>query len=431
MKHSLSFLFAMFLAAGAMAAEPQRGRMVVVISLDGFPSYALKDPRLPIPTIRRLMEEGATATSMRPPNPTVTWPSHTTMVTGVDASRHQLLYNGLLTPPANGRPGKIEPWRDKDDMVHSPTVYDVAYKAGLTTAQVDWVAIYGARTITWQFPEIPNPDGPVEKELIARGTVSREDVAKFREGGITWRDRIWTEAAIHILTTHKPNLMLYHLLNMDSTHHKYGPMSLASYNAFGFADDRVKEIYDALQRAGLLDRTTLLVVSDHGFRNVDRVIRANVVLDSKGVTGAWVVPEGGTAMVYATNPAQRDELVPQVENAFKNAEGIEGIYRRSEFGKLGLPTSGSQSPDLVLAAKPGYAFGGGSGPAVYEFKNGSHGYVNTDPEMQCIFLAWGNGIRAGARMGDISVADVAPTIATLLGIEMNGVQGRVLREILQ
>ena len=71
--------------------------MVVVISLDGFPAYALEDPRLPIPTLRKLAGEGAAATAMQPINPTVTWPNHTTMVTGVDAAHHQVLFNGLLT----------------------------------------------------------------------------------------------------------------------------------------------------------------------------------------------------------------------------------------------------------------------------------------------------------------------------------------------
>ena len=78
-------------------AAIQKQRTVVVISLDGFPAYALEDPRLPIPTLRELAREGAAATAMQPINPTVTWPNHTTMVTGVDASHHHVLFNGLLT----------------------------------------------------------------------------------------------------------------------------------------------------------------------------------------------------------------------------------------------------------------------------------------------------------------------------------------------
>ncbi len=431
MKRSVCCLLITILATCATVAAPRRDRMVVVISLDGFPSYALEDPYLPIPTIRQLMREGATAASMRPTNPTVTWPSHTSMVTGVDGSRHQVLYNGLLTPPSAGRPGKIEPWLDKDKMVRAVTVYDIAHKAGLTTAEVDWVAIYGARSITWKFPEIPDPEGVIEKELITRNVVSRDQLVNFRKAPITWRDSIWTEAAIHILTAHKPNLMLFHMLNMDSTHHRYGPMELASYNAFAFADDRVKQVRDALAKARLLDRTTLLVVSDHGFRTVNKLIQADAVLESKGVSGAWVVPEGGTAMVYATDPAERAALMPRIADAFRVVEGVEAVIGRDEFRRLGLNPDSKESPDLVLAAKPGYAFSGGKVSSASPFRGGSHGYLNTDSQMDAIFVAWGAGIRRGARLGQVSVMDLGPTIAKLLGLEMSDVQGHVLREILE
>src|SRR6185312_10143444 len=65
------------------ATIPAKRRMVVVISLDGFPAYTLQDPKLPVPTLRRLAERGSSAKRMSPINPTVTWPNHTAMVTGV------------------------------------------------------------------------------------------------------------------------------------------------------------------------------------------------------------------------------------------------------------------------------------------------------------------------------------------------------------
>ena len=133
-------------SAFANAKKIQKDRTVVVISLDGFPAYALDDPRLPIPTLRKLAREGVMAVSMRPVNPTVTWPNHTAIVTGVDPSQHQVLFNGLLIRPQDGAKPTIEPWRDKEQMVHGPTIYDIAYNAGLTTAQVDWVAIENAKT---------------------------------------------------------------------------------------------------------------------------------------------------------------------------------------------------------------------------------------------------------------------------------------------
>ena len=238
-------LFGLFLVGLSLFAQsPHKQRTVIVISLDGFPAYALQDARLPVPTLRQLMKEGASAESMQPINPTVTWPNHTAMITGVNAAKHQVLFNGLLTHPAN-EPVKIEPWRDKDQMVRAKTVYDAAFEAGLTTAQVDWVAIYNARTITWEFPERPNPDGTIERELVAKGVVTRDQLEHFNASAPVWRDQIWTDAAAHILEQKKPNLVLFHLLALDTSQHHYGPMSVGGTTAMSLGDDRGKQIIDS------------------------------------------------------------------------------------------------------------------------------------------------------------------------------------------
>jgi predicted AlkP superfamily pyrophosphatase or phosphodiesterase len=425
-------------------AKTQNRRTVVVISLDGFPAYALDDPRLPIPTLRQLAREGAVARSMRPVNPTVTWPNHTAIVTGVEPSEHQVLYNGMLVRPEGGTRPSIEPWRDKEQMVHAPTIYDAAYEAGLTTAQVDWVAIYRSKTITWQFPELPDPDGAIERELISAGAVTADQLRTFEASTQAWQDQIWTAAAEDILQKHKPNLLLFHLLTLDDTNHEYGPMTPASLTAMAFLDGKVKQIVDVLERTGLARDATLIIVSDHGFRTIKHKINPNVLLREKGLlkagTGppkgdAWVMPEGGTAMVYVTNPARRADLVPELRHIFIGAEGVEGVYGVEDFAKLGLPvpTESDQAPDLVLAAVPDYMFGNElEGDLVTHVAGGgTHGYLNTDPKMQAIFIAWGAGIPKGVRLGDISNLDVAPTIARLLGLEMKHVKGHAIEQIVK
>ena len=88
----------------------------MLISLDGFPSWALDDPYLPVPTLRRLAARGAVARGMRPVNPTVTWPNHTTLITGVTPAKHGVLFNGLLKRDP-GVPPRVEPWLPRDEMV--------------------------------------------------------------------------------------------------------------------------------------------------------------------------------------------------------------------------------------------------------------------------------------------------------------------------
>jgi predicted AlkP superfamily pyrophosphatase or phosphodiesterase len=113
-----------FLSCTGMRAQNDgtaatQGPIVVLITIDGFPARALKDPRLPMPTLRKLEADGVHADAMQPVNPTVTWPNHTALITGVDAGTHHILANGLITFPANGDGPKIEPWVPKEQLVHA------------------------------------------------------------------------------------------------------------------------------------------------------------------------------------------------------------------------------------------------------------------------------------------------------------------------
>lgn len=422
-------------------AAPVCKPMVIVISLDGFPARALADPRLPIPTLRRLASEGAEADAMEPVNPTVTWPNHTTMVTGVSPAIHQVLFNGALQRRADGSL-TIDADVLKSNLVRSPTVYDLAHEAGLRTAQVDWVAIRGASTIDVEFAEDPDPRGTVSRDLLADHVVTEQQLATFDDSSPAWQDEIRTKAATDILARYRPNLLLIHLLSFDDTSHAYGPESQAARMAMAFLDDRVKEILDALRKVRCSSSATVLVISDHGFASVDHSVHPNVVLRDAGVVQrsasgaepwqAWVVPDGGVAMVYIAHPEQRATLVPQLSQRFSETEGIERVYGPGEMHALGLPEEGESdaAPDLLLAARRGYMFSPGTeGEVVGRSQGGSHGYLNADADMDAIFIAWGHGIRRGARLGRIRNRDVAPTIAALLGVKM-ACEGRVLREML-
>jgi predicted AlkP superfamily pyrophosphatase or phosphodiesterase len=437
---SLSVLAAVLAFAQGV---PQRDRVVVVISLDGLPAWALADPQLPAPTLRRLQREGASARAMHVSNPSVTWPNHTTMVTGVPPARHGVLVNGMVLREGARAPLRVEPWRDKAEMVRSTTVYDVAHRAGLTTAQVDWVAIHNPGTITWAFPERPDPTGAEERELVAEGRIPEADLAQFAKLNVTLRDEYWTRAAVHMLEKHRPNLLLFHVLNLDSIHHRYGPGTDAGRTAIAYADTRVSRILDAIERANLAKRATVLVVSDHGFKATKRSIRANAVLRSNGLVtseggriacDAWSIPEGGTALLYVTDPENRTRLVPKLRSMFGSVEGVDRVLGPEEFAQYGMPTpqENPQMADLVLTAKEGYAFGTGhEGAFVVDQEGGAHGYLSTDPQLDAIFIAWGRGIRPGARLDAIDNLAVAPTIAALLGLEMPGVAGRKLEGLLQ
>jgi predicted AlkP superfamily pyrophosphatase or phosphodiesterase len=120
-------------------------------------------------------------------------------------------------------------------------------------------------------------------------------------------------------------------------------------------------------------------------------------------------------------------LIPKLKSFYAQAEGIERVYGAENFAELGLPTSAQsdQAPDLVLAAKSDYCFTGDPGKSfVSSATGGTHGFLNSDPNMQAIFLAWGVGVPKGVGLGSITNRDVAPTIGRLLGIELKTARGR-------
>src|SRR5690242_7294271 len=98
-----------------------------------------------------------------------------------------------------------------------------------------------------------------------------------------------------MIEAHKPNLLLFHLLTTDSAQHQYGARSPGGYTALALADARVGRLVDAIQRAGIADSTTVIVVSDHGFHTYNNTIRAADRLPSDLTEDVFVVPEGGTA----------------------------------------------------------------------------------------------------------------------------------------
>lgn len=434
----------------ASALEP-KDRSVVLISVDGFPAYMWKDPSLPIPNLRKLATEGASTEAMTVSNPSITWINHTTLVTGVSPRKHGVLFNGLLVRQGVDKPPVIEQWVDKDKLVFAPTLYDLAHAANLTTAEADWVAVTRAPTITWSFPELPSAEGPVEKEMIAKGLLTPEQVTWFHKGpqgkNIAWRDSTWTQAAIHMLTEHKPNFLMYHTLNTDANHHRYGPQSWPSYTALAYADRLIGDLVASVEKAGMKDRTTYFIATDHGFKKVQKYVYPNVILKQAGLVRALgpnirqceaaAVTQGGMAFVYVTDPARRAEFLPKLKELFSQAEGIDKVIDGTDGPTLGMPTPEENQGvgDLILYPKAGYAFNNSAagdvtaGPT--ENYAGTHGYLASDPELDGIFIASGPGIKPGVVLPRMANLDVAPTIAKLLKLQIPNVEGRVLEEILE
>ncbi len=450
MRHASLLLALLASLVSAFAADvPAKDRIVVLVTIDGFPSWIWDDPALPMPFLQKLARAGAVAKAMTIANPSITWPNHTTLVTGVTPARHGVLFNGMMVRQGPTSPLKLEPWKYKNDMVRVPSVYVHAFKAGLKTAHVDWVPTTNAGTFHFEFGERPNAANPIEREMLAAGLINATELKEFNQRNPPWRDVYWTRAGIHIVKQHKPNLLLFHLLNTDAINHRSGPGTWASMSAFAFADTCLRELFEAVQAAGFADKATFVITTDHGFKTAKRVIRPNVALRQAGllrvqgptITTCEAVANtlGGSAMIYVPDKSKLAALTPKLKDLLGKLEGVERIYEPHEFAALGLPTpaQNDQMADLFVVAKDGYAFThyptGDEAvtdltPEVYP---GHHGYLASDPQLNGMFVAWGHGVKRGAQLGEIRNVDVAPTVAALLGLKMENVEGRVLAEALE
>lgn len=425
-------------------------RHVVVVSLDGLAAYLVEDPKVPLPTIRQLARKGCIVDGgMKVSNHSVTWLNHTTLVTGVCPGKHGVLANGVLVRGSIGMPTRIDPNRDQKELVRLPTIVDVAHAAGLTTAEINWPCTRGAKSLDDSFSDVPHSvqymTPRLRTELLELGLLTDKTDASFKAISPVGRDYVWTEAACHIIRQRKPNLLLLHLLNVDSTHHVFGPQTSAGYTANAYADTCLSRIISALDEAGIRDKTTLIIVSDHGFTTTPKAIRPNVLLRQAGLlqvkagkistAQVHVVPEGGIGLVYCTNPGTASAAASAFKKTFMGQEGVANVLLPDEYDDIGLqhPREYNQSPDAILVAKDGYAVSGSvEGDTLAALNTeartsiGSHGFLSTLPKMNALCVLSGTGIRPGSRLTKVENIDIAPTIAKLLDIEYSVSDGSPL-----
>jgi predicted AlkP superfamily pyrophosphatase or phosphodiesterase len=241
---------------------------------------------------------------------------------------------------------------------------------------------------------------------------------------------------------------MLHLIDVDHIEHMKGPRSPEAYAAIKSNDACVAEVWETLQRE-FPGKATIFVVSDHGFSPIKKIVLPNVVLrkakllnevdaDAKkdAKPSVRVVVQGGSTMVYILDQAQRTGIAERIKTAFKGLEGVAKVLGPDETAAYGIadPKVDPNAPDMMIFAQLGYAFGDtAAGDLPFQEKperKGTHGHDPNLPELHASFLAWGAGIKPGAKVGEISNTQVTPTIAKLMGLEMSNLDGKPVTEIL-
>ncbi|MGD0696746.1 MAG: alkaline phosphatase family protein [Terriglobia bacterium] len=413
-------------------STPSAARHVIVISVDGMGAQFYMSPHanLRIPHLLRMKSEGSFAEAVEGIYPTVTYPSHTTIVTGRPAAEHGI-YTNLSSREAGKNP---RDWFWFANAIRVPTLWDEAHKAHLTSASVFWPATAGA-SIDWDLPEIWDP---------AKGEVGDPMyVAKFATPGLLVEaffalgpppagedgDVTRTHLSTFLLKSHKPNLLLIHLDTLDEAEHRFGPDSAEAAATLERIDDRIGEIVDAVKADGLADSTDFFIVSDHGFMSVEREIQPNVLLAKAGlltldasgkITDGKVatVSNGGSFFIYWP-PENDDHLRSEVNAALKPL--LDGPLAWAVFDREALKEMGAD-PSAQMALEPprGAMYGSAAlGPVVAELRAraGSHGYLPYREGLEAAFIGWGPDIKSGIDLHRIRMTSIAATLLKALGIE--------------
>lgn len=434
----------------AEAAEAHDDRCVILVSVDGLANFYLDDPLADMPFLKNLAKNGARADGLVCSFPTVTWPNHTTLVTGTTPAKHGVIGNNYLDRKSATSIAFIpDPLFDKDQIVKVPTVYDVAHRAGLVTAGIIWPATRNARTLDWTVPDMFGKEAWPKygtkvwlDELRAAGLPVdlHGDWTREKGGGVK-RDWLYSRMARHLFQNHPPNLLMIHLVEVDHIEHQYGPRSPQAYWSVSYIDDRLRDIAEAIKHSPHRDKTTLVVASDHGFFPISKDIKPNVLLNKEGLLSkekkqAYCLAQGGACMVYVLDDSKRAETIKSLKKKFAKVEGVKAVLGAEEYTKLGQPTPAedSHAPDFWLAAKSGYSFSNSqSGDDVVgprKTKGGTHGYLPDDPDMLGSLVISGYGIKPGTKLPKTLSLDVAPTIAKLLGVKLPTAQGKALTKAL-
>lgn len=429
--------------ADSARAAPVRGAAkphVLVISLDGMkPEYVTRarEHGLSLPTLRRFVTDGAYADGVEGIVPTVTYPSHTTLVTGVSPAEHGIISNTVFDPMGT-RKGE---WYWYFKQIRSTTLYQAANAAGLTTAAVGWPVTVGAPIdyLIAEFAQsekiaLPKTDTVRPADLKDRLAVALPDSADGDDRKTAW--------SVGIIKAYNPNLVLVHLDDLDHEQHSHGPFSPEAKRTLEKLDGQVARMIDA--ELAQNPEATIVIVSDHGFATVDHRVALNALLAQAGLirlapkgakdkatvlswdAQAW--ESGGSAAIVLRDPA--DAAVRRRVGALlakAAADPAYGIARVIDHDAV-TKTRGFPDAAFLVDFKPGWATGGGMRGAVLTDAAGigTHGYMPDHPEMRASFFVMGKGVAKGKDLGLIDMRRIAPTMADMLGVKLPAAKLRSL-----
>ena len=390
-------------------AAAQARRPLLVLSIDGLDNRYLKDADkmgLRIPTLRRLMKEGQWASEgVVGVAPTVTWPSHTSMITGVRPEEH-----GILSNRRPREEGGEYYWTAS--LLKTKTLWHAVREVGWKSAAITWPVTVDA-AIDYNLPEYfqRRNGGAMDLDSIQTKSVPSnlvETISKrYPSFAHQWMDdRSRALATMAILQEYRPDLMLVHFVDLDSEQHERGPFTREAKAMLEYTDELVAGILRVMPK-----NYVLALVSDHGFERVDRVVNINVLLKRDNVRGT---AEASGALLTTTDPAVAEYLRKRIKDP---AYGIAREIPKAELQRFAPRLLKNEAVfEPVLHTQFGSAT---EGEAITKpGSRGSHGYWPTRENYRSVLLFWGNGIRP-SWLPETEMVNIAPLLAQILGLKFS------------
>ena len=407
----------------------QQAKHVVVITVDGFRPDFYLDTSWSTVNIRALMKNGTYAKGVNSVFPSMTYPSHTSIITGVQPVQHGIYYNAVFEP--TGSTGKIY-WNDSSIKV--PTIWSTAQKRGLKVASLFWPVSADA-PVSYNIPDIGSMGEAVrEKYSKPQGFVDdlKTNVFSSTSKIDYGKNQNVARIAAYVIQKDQPNLMTIHFFAVDHAEHMQGRDGDMVREAVADADSGVAIIVDALKQSRIWDSTVIIVTGDHGFVDVKTTLHPNVWLTKAGLASdvkrddwkAQFFTVGGSAYLYVKDNDK--QIVDQVKTILKNLPEDEKklfkIIDRKKLDEIG----GNPEVQLALSGLNNTSFGGAfTGEERKTGHGGAHGYFPEFKEIQTGFVAFGPGIKNGGVIPEMNVRDIASVVSKLLRLSLPTAKGKV------
>ncbi len=377
-----------FLSAGKQGR--QLDPTVILISLDGFRWDFLG--RAETPNLDRLVERGVRAERLVPVFPSLTFPNHYSMVTGLHPENHGIVSNTMYDPvlDARFRIGDRDAVTDGRWWGGEP-LWVTAQKQGQIAASFFWpgseAAIQGIRPNFWKRFDSRIPH--------------RARVAQVME----WLDLAERE---------RPTFITLYFSDVDHEAHDNDPDTAPEVDAaIARVDSAIGFLLAGLDERGITDQVNIIVVSDHGMagRSPDRVI---LVDDYINIGDANVID-------WTPNIALRpdENHVDEIYRALKGASPHLKVYRREEIPERFHYRDNPRITPILGIADEGWSI---SSHGYYDsrpdrFEGGTHGWDNQALSMGGLFVASGPAFRNGLVVSPFQNIHIYELICHVLGLE--------------